>query len=97
MKTTRSDFKDKKKSLSQLQRSADTSWSGNLFNTKYGKPLEALISDVNDVIGKIDDNLDCINNKTNDYENKIMQKESFLGGLYSVLNSLWGQLENLFN
>ncbi|WP_170241964.1 DUF5082 family protein [Streptococcus suis] len=69
MKTTKSDFKDKKKSLSQLQRSADTSWSGNLFNTKYDKPLEDLISDVNDVIGKIDDNLDRINNKINDYEN----------------------------
>lgn len=97
MKVAKSDFNDKKQALRNLLNDSDTSWTGSLYDTKYEKPVEVLISEVGNVIGKIDTNLDRINDRINEYENIVMQEESLLGGLYSLLNSLWGQLENLFN
>lgn len=97
IQTIKSDFRTKKNALVTLQRNADNSWVGNLFNTAYDTPVEDLVAEVEKVIRKIDDNLDNINDKINAYENIMMQEESFLGGLYSILNSLWGELENLMN
>ena len=86
-----------KKSLDTKKNEHDDSWTGNLHSTKFVTPAEDLIENFDSSIKAMNENIDKLLNKINEYENKAMEQDGFIGQLGILLNNISGWFESFVN
>lgn len=97
LRTIKGEFVKQKKSLDTKKNEHDDSWTGNLYSTKFVTPAEDLIENFDASIKAMNENIDKLLNKINEYENKAMEQDGFIGQLGILLNNISGFFESFFN
>lgn len=97
LRTIKGEFVKQKKSLNTKKNEHDDSWTGNLHNTKFITPAEDLIENFDASIKAMNENIDKLLNKINEYENKAMEQDGLIGQLGILLNNISGWFESLVN
>ena len=75
----------------------DDSWTGNLHSTKFVTPAEDLIENFDASIKAMNENIDKLLNKINEYENKAVEQDGVIGQLGILLNNISGWIEGPIN
>lgn len=97
LRTIKGEFVKQKKSLDTKKNEHDDSWTGNLHITKFVTPAEDLIENFDSSIKAMNENIDKLLNKINEYENKAMEQDGFIGQLGILLNNISGWFESFVN
>ena len=97
LRAIKGEFVKQKKSLNTKKNEHDDSWTGNLHNTKFITPAEDLIENFDASIKAMNENIDKLLNKINEYENKAMEQDGLIGQLRILLNNISGWFESLVN
>jgi len=97
MKADKQTMKDHKANLKTFSKENYTEFKGNLFQNIYKPKLTDVLSGYDDVISRIDYNLDGLNNMRTKYENKASSCNGPIGILTSGINLLVTQIQNWTN
>ena len=68
-----------------------------MHDTKFVTPAANLISYFNSSIKAMDENIDDLLIKINEYENKALEMDGLIGQLGILLNNISGLIEGFFN
>lgn len=97
LRKIKSEFVKQKKAVASKKDEHDDSWTGNLHDTKFVTPTGDLISYFNSSIKAMDENIDELLIKINEYENKALEMDGLIGQLEILLNNISGWIESFFN
>lgn len=97
LRKIKSEFVKQKKAVASKKDEYDDSWTGNLHDTKFVTPTGDLISYFNSSIKAMDENIDELLIKINEYENKALEMDGLIGQLEILLNNISGWIESFFN
>lgn len=97
LRKIKSEFVKQKKAVASKKDEHDDSWTGNLHDTKFVTPAGNLISYFDSSIKAMDDNIDELLIKINEYENKALEMDGLIGQLGILLNNISGWIESFFN
>lgn len=97
LRTIKGEFVKQKNSLESNKNDHGDSWTGNLHSTKFVTPAEDLIENFDASIKAMNENIDKLLNKINEYENKAMEQDGVIGQLGILLNNISGWIEGLVN
>jgi prefoldin subunit 5 len=97
-------LKEKKETIKVLQsdltnfsRKSFDDFQGRLFEETYQPKLAEVITSYQHIIYRIDMNMDDLNWKITEYENKVLDCNAVITVMKVTINSLKTQIENFFN
>jgi len=96
MKRVKDELSEQKDMVSSFAGESYDLWKGKLFSDKYQTELEdgLVSSSYPELIREIDMNLDALNDKMTEYENKILQNQGLIGPLATGINILINAIQN---
>ena len=97
MKSDKGTLKDLKTNVKTFSKENYTDFKGDLFTNIYNPKLSEILSSYDDVISRLDYNMDELNWKITEYENKALSCDGPISILSAGVNSLINQIENWFN
>lgn len=89
--------REKRDALSRFKREEYAWFTGKLYQDAYQPSVEGAVQSYEELIQRIDQNLDMLNDERRRYENKAYECDGMIGVLERGINYLGRSIQNLIN